>query len=475
MTTKWTLLVYLAANDDLDPFARQAVHDMEHWGSTPDFDVVVFADYRRATGDGKARRGRITKNANWDPFNTVIVSQFEEVGPVNTGDPSVLSDFIVWGVTNYPAQHYGLVIWGHGSGWKPDFVYQAAEKSGGTKLALAMKSINFADAYSEQTKRLLFRPTLEQAIDSFIHQSLLPNLSAETQMSLEHSINISPVLELRAAKVAAAVDAIPAGDFQGIVTRAIAYDETSHQGLDSKALRDALKNGADRVSTEIKSPLVWDLLGFDACMMAGVEVCYQVRSFANLIVGSEEIEPGRGWSYDLIIQTITQLGDKASEAATLGKAVVDDYAAALADYKIRLVTQSATASNQVGDLLSKVDQLALKLTVLIDSKYGGLARAEKTATRFYDTDYLDLGNYLENLQKIAGIEEVAQSIQDAVEAYKAAIFASAFLFPSGGQAPTGLSIYYPTKPSFDQSYLTLDAAGSLANWIQFVKRYHFLT
>jgi hypothetical protein len=34
------------------------------------------------------------------------------------GDPEVLRDFVEWGVTNYPAEHYAVVIWNHGDGWR---------------------------------------------------------------------------------------------------------------------------------------------------------------------------------------------------------------------------------------------------------------------------------------------------------------------------------------------------------------------
>jgi hypothetical protein len=39
------------------------------------------------------------------------------LGTLNTGDPQTLADFAVWGVRQYPARRYALVIWDHGSAW----------------------------------------------------------------------------------------------------------------------------------------------------------------------------------------------------------------------------------------------------------------------------------------------------------------------------------------------------------------------
>lgn len=34
------------------------------------------------------------------------------------GDPNVLVNFTNWGITNYEADHYYLILWSHGDGWE---------------------------------------------------------------------------------------------------------------------------------------------------------------------------------------------------------------------------------------------------------------------------------------------------------------------------------------------------------------------
>ncbi len=37
---------------------------------------------------------------------------------VDMGNPQTLTDFVNWAKTFYPAQHYALIVWDHGAGWR---------------------------------------------------------------------------------------------------------------------------------------------------------------------------------------------------------------------------------------------------------------------------------------------------------------------------------------------------------------------
>lgn len=45
----------------------------------------------------------------------------------------------------------------------------------------------------------------------------------------------------------------------------------------------------------------YDMIGFDACLMASLEVAQTVHPFADYMVASEELEPGHGWDYEDLI------------------------------------------------------------------------------------------------------------------------------------------------------------------------------
>ncbi len=37
---------------------------------------------------------------------------------IKHGDPAILTAFVSWVIENYPAEHYALDLWNHGSGWR---------------------------------------------------------------------------------------------------------------------------------------------------------------------------------------------------------------------------------------------------------------------------------------------------------------------------------------------------------------------
>ncbi len=67
----------------------------------------------------------------------------------------------------------------------------------------------------------------------------------------------------------------------------------------------------------------FDLVGFDACLMATLETAFVVEPYADYLIASEELEPGIGWYYT---GWLTELSRNPSiETIDLGKKLIDDY------------------------------------------------------------------------------------------------------------------------------------------------------
>jgi hypothetical protein len=121
-TASWTVMVYLDGDNDLESAAIDDVNEMEVAGSTDDVNVVVQFDrcdsYDTSNGDWKTcKRYYITKDTNgYD--STIVSTLISDLGEKNMGDPATLQDFVTWAQTEYPADHYLLILWDHGSGWK---------------------------------------------------------------------------------------------------------------------------------------------------------------------------------------------------------------------------------------------------------------------------------------------------------------------------------------------------------------------
>lgn len=114
----WTVLVYMAADNNLEKYAIDDLNEMLAAKISDDVQLVVQID--RASGFYELGVGGV---ASWESMKRFRVreKQLEErgdLGEQNTGDPAVLSDFIRWGFAEYPSQHRMLVLWDHGNAWQ---------------------------------------------------------------------------------------------------------------------------------------------------------------------------------------------------------------------------------------------------------------------------------------------------------------------------------------------------------------------
>jgi subtilisin family serine protease len=119
----WLFMVYLDADNNLESAGIDDFNEMETAGSTDNVAIAVQMDraerdYSDDTTNGNwtgTKRFYVTQDTDTSIINSPVI---EDLGEVNMGDPEVLQSFIEWAVANYPAQHYALVLWNHGSGWR---------------------------------------------------------------------------------------------------------------------------------------------------------------------------------------------------------------------------------------------------------------------------------------------------------------------------------------------------------------------
>jgi len=98
-----------------------------------------------------------------------------------------------------------------------------------------------------------------------------------------------------------------------------------------------------------------DILAFDACMMQMSEVAFEVKDKTDVIVGSEETAPDRGYPYDLFLDVLAK--NPAMDAETLGAVMVDAFQM-FYDAIGKVAQLSAIRSSQLGDLGTKVSEFA---------------------------------------------------------------------------------------------------------------------
>ena len=360
-TAGWTVLVYMTADNNLEPAGLQDLTEMASVTNASDVRFVVQVD--RAAGE---YAGGVLNLGDWTSAKRLLVSQghlqqLADLGEVDMGLTATLADFVSWGVTTYPGDHVMLVFWDHGGAWV-GFGWDDSHLVGGGEPD---------------------------------HLSL---------------------------------DRIVTGVSQGLAG-----------------------TGVSKL----------DVIGFDACLMATIEVAESLKPYASYLIASEETEPGHGWDW----AAFGSGGSLGAEA--LGRKIVDGYyaqavsAGDAADVTLSLLDLGklgpietalgtvATAYGTAGNVAAVINQVAA----------GRFGAAEYGASpdpsqAFSQVDLVDL------FARMGGLTG-ASAVQGAVT--------SAVVYQRSGAAKVGshgLSIYFPPGAAYYKA--GYDALPGMDAWRTFL-------
>ncbi|MCM8789319.1 MAG: clostripain-related cysteine peptidase, partial [Candidatus Omnitrophica bacterium] len=245
---KWTIMIYLDGDNDLEKYAINDFLEIASVGSTDQVNFIVQFDrisgYDTRHGNWtNTQRFRITQNM--EPTTANAISDWGDGfggREVNSGDPETLAFFVLWAKQNYPADYYALVLWDHGDGWR----------------------------------------SMSYVADNIERQLKTGRLSNEERTSLEKTLK-----ELRRK--------IYARRHQ----KSVCFDNTSFDELTLKEIRQALSN----------PDCYLDIIAFDACLMGMIEVAFEIRNCATYMIASEETIFTTGFPYDTIAQDIVRSPD----------------------------------------------------------------------------------------------------------------------------------------------------------------------
>jgi hypothetical protein len=230
----------------------------------------------------------------------------------DSGDPDGFVATAKWLFQQYPAERYGLVLWSHGTGWEPAEIEEVAKEA---RPEAETDPAESKERASAPGSRALFHSTLRMI--------LKPDKPSE---------------------------------------RAILFDDGTGHSHDTLELARVV----DSIVKTVGQPI--DLLGMDACLMATLEVGYQLRNSVCYIVASEELVPGHSWPYGNIFGKLRDRPD--STPAELAALVVKEYT----DYYTANppsagdVTNVALDLRQIEKLSVPVSDLASALIADMDSQ-----------------------------------------------------------------------------------------------------------
>ncbi len=437
---KWTFMVYVAANNNLEPNSVYNLMEMAAVGSSASVNIVVQItrppDYAGYYGEwGGTRRFLVTRSdssnlssgdfqisptrfiqrlkaapadagidpAQIDEFSRMPRQQqektllsnvptiepkipmlplqiqaLEDLGDkVNSADSTTLAEFGKWAVAKYPAEHYGLVLWDHGGGWSM-----------------------------------------------------------------------------------------------------IASDDTlGPNGIQMPGLESALKD----ITAATGQPL--DLIGFDACLMAQFPVAVTVAPYSKYMIAAEELVPGLGWDYLAPLNAIAA----NAEPPAIGQAAVDGFSALYTTVQPR-----NAGSFDMGLLdLSKVDTLQTALQhfaevikASTDDQVKNIGTARRNAQEFASvgeqadvTEQMSSVDLIDFMQLVGSLTK-DQAVKDATKEVISAAKAVVLYHKASASLPqaNGLSIFFPrdatTFEADEGARYTSEFGTKLPGWQAFLQNFY---
>ena len=265
------------------------------------------------------------------------------------------------------------------------------------------------------------------------------------------------------------------GGWQGMADDENPGTGKSHDNLSLSELSSAL-------SQAIPEGNKLDLIGFDMCLMAQVEIAYEMAPYARYMVASQAVEPGYGWPYDVLIP---EFAKPTVGPQRLAANIVERYAQYTAQANERVSTQSAIDLSRMEAVKDAVDALANKLGPNTSTLWSSLARSVfwadsfnprgKESNRLEDKNSLSSSDLLDLLKRtratLGSAFPAETEFQQLVAVMDEAVVDSKV--SPRHKLSHGLSIYAPpSAATFNDAYLQTRFGGSSA-WSRLMRAMHY--
>lgn len=402
-------ILYIAADNDLDPFARNSIYQLALIGSSNEVNILIHLDIQN-------NNQKITKWYYVEKNHLLVLNANDpSTQAMDSGDPNTLIRWIDFVMKNFPAEHNILIFWNHGSGCLDP---------------ARSRSINIADYF-------IFNPQTRK-------------------YDLDRSI----------------------GYLDLITERGICWDDTTGNFLTNQKLEYALR----QCCLGSMDGKIFDIIGFDACLMGMAEIADIVQPYADMMIASEEVIPGTSWQYELIAREITHGNPDILDVAhiiiaTYAKTyepLTNDYTLSAIDLA-ELKTLERNISN-VAQILIKCLENQKSNTVKMLLKW---CRNKQNCTHFDEPRYLDLYDLYNNIGNKAKMfsfsdsnvgKQLQKDLLEAIEEGKKIIKKMVLANCTGShlRRAQGISIYWPDD-RIHESYKRTTFAQN--GWLQFITTY----
>ncbi len=195
----------------------------------------------------------------------------------------------------------------------------------------------------------------------------------------------------------------------------ISWDDKTGHSIRTEQLGFALNEISGILGQKV------DIYGSDACLMSMVEVAGEMTEAVQVMVGSQEVEPADGWPYAAFFNAWKNLGpesDAASVASILTRTYKESYENGDQSTSAQ-VTLSALDLSKTAELNASVAALASAIENQSDEGKEQTSHAAGRTISFYESDYIDLGDFANQLQIASPSfdQNVLENLNDALRKY----------------------------------------------------------
>lgn len=334
----WTIMIYIAADNDLNYFAWKNLKQMELIGSNENINIIVQLN---TPGNNTTKRYIVKKGKR------ILMQEQKNIQEkFNSGSYHTLINFAAWAAHDFPADNYALILWNHGTG--------AIDPHFG-------RSINPADLFYLNPTNNKFEIDRGISYVTLIYNEIYRNIKTDGK-------------------------------------RGICFDDTFKSYISNRDLEAALSEIVSKVFNGKKLSLI----GFDACLMSMVEVSSICKNYTEFFIGSQELEYGAGWKYDEVLepfnkQTLTPKEFAQHIVVSYEKAYqkyINDYTLSAMDLQFH--SQLEQNINNVANVLIQAisNQLGKKVSDTLRK-----CKSTQYCTCFDEPSYIDLGDFYLNLSQ----------------------------------------------------------------------------
>ncbi len=232
-------------------------------------------------------------------------------------------------------------------------------------------------------------------------------------------------------------------DHGGGSLTAFGYDELyPGDSMSLDEIDDALKSGGVK----------FDIIGFDACLMATLETALVAGQYGDYLIASEAVEPGTGWYYTNWLSALSE--DPSMDSLDLGKQLIDDYVK-MSGESSQTTLSMADLAELSGTLPAAFNAFSSSTSELIANDGFSEVSNARSASRDFSTssriNQIDLIHFADNLAT-AESETLAAALRGAVKYNRNSANIS---------HANGLSIYFPyqSMSKVSTAIKTYDAIG----------------